>query len=79
LCYYIQGKSYPYASRDEIIETMPVLKNKFLKYAAYADATIGDIFTKEQMKGALELKVQTLKNSILENKGNGKLILKELR
>ncbi|WP_183564094.1 VCBS repeat-containing protein [Mucilaginibacter sp. SP1R1] len=78
LCYFLQGKSYPYASRDEIIETMPVLKRKFLKYAVYADATIGDIFTKEQMKGALELKVHTLKNSILENKGNGKFTLKEL-
>jgi hypothetical protein len=78
LCYYIQGKSYPYASKDELTETMPVLKKKFLKYATYSDATIKDIFTEEQMKRALELKVHTLKNSILENKGNGKLILKEL-
>jgi hypothetical protein len=78
LCYYIQGKSYPYASRDELVETIPVLKKKFLKYSTYADATIRDVFTPEQMRGAQQLSVHTLKNSILENKGNGKFILKEL-
>lgn len=78
LCYYIQGKSYPYASRDEMVETMPVLKKKFLRYTTYADATINDIFTEQQMKGALHLEAHTLKNAVLENKGNGKFILKEL-
>ena len=78
LCYYIQGVNYPYASRDEITELMPILKKKFLHYADYATATPKDIFTKKQEIGMLELKVQTLKNSWLENNGNGKLELKEL-
>lgn len=78
LCYYIQDVNYPYPSRDELVELMPVLKKKFLRYASYADATMKDIFTEEQMKGMKELKVQTLKNSFLENRGNGKFVLKEL-
>lgn len=29
LCYYIQGTNYPYPSRNEILEDMPILKKKF--------------------------------------------------
>ncbi len=78
LCYYIQGVSYPYASRDELTELIPALKKKFLRYASYADATMKDIFTEEQMKGMLDLKAYTVKNSFLENRGNGKFLLREL-
>jgi hypothetical protein len=78
LNYFIQGKSYPYPSRDELSEVMPQLKKKFLRYASYANATIDEVFTPEQMKGMKELKVQQLKNCILENVGNSKLLLKEL-
>lgn len=78
LCYYIQGKSYPYASRDEIAAPMPVLKKKFRDYDSYAKAEMKDIFTAEQSKGMHELPVYHLKNSWIENKGGGKLALREL-
>lgn len=78
LCYYIQGQSYPYASKNEITEDMPVLKKKFLYYKDYATAHLTDIFTKEQMQGMMELKVNELKNCWLENTGKGKLLLHEL-
>ena len=78
LCYYIQGVSYPYASRDELVEPMPVLKKKFLRYADYATATVKDIFTPEQLKGMEVSYVHTVKNCWLQNQGNGKFILKEL-
>lgn len=78
LCYYIQGVNYPYASRDELLETMPVLKKKFLKYASYADAALENIFTPEQLKGLQELKVQQLKNCLLKNEGNGKFTMQVL-
>lgn len=78
LCYYIQGVSYPYASRDEIAEPMPGLKKKFLRYATYATTTVKDIFSAEQLKGMKELYVHTVKNCWLQNQGNGKFIVKEL-
>ncbi|MEO6547882.1 MAG: VCBS repeat-containing protein [Ferruginibacter sp.] len=77
LCYYIQGKSYPYASKNEITEDMPGLKKKFLYYADYASAQLTDIFTAAQMNGMVELKATQLKNCWLENAG-GKLVLHEL-
>ena len=45
ISYFIQGKSYPMPSRDELLDQAPSLKIKFPTYKAYADATINDIFT----------------------------------
>ena len=78
LCYYIKGTSYPYASRNEMLDEMPLLKKKFLYYKDYAVAKLNDIFTADQMQGMTELKANELKNCWLENTGNGKLVLHEL-
>ena len=78
LCYYIQGQSYPYASKNELTEDMPGLKKKFLYYKDYATAQFTDIFTPEQILGMKELKAMQLKNCWLENTGTGKLVLHEL-
>jgi hypothetical protein len=52
LCYYIQGTSYPLASRDELLDQIPALKKKYVKYADYADVTLDDIFSKPQREKA---------------------------
>ena len=78
LCYYIKGTNYPYASRNEMLDEMPLLKKKFLYYKDYAVAKLNDIFTADQMQGMTELKANELKNCWLENTGNGKLVLHEL-
>ena len=75
LCYYVQGRNYPYASRNELLEDMPALKKKFFYYRDYAAAGIGDLFTPEQQKGMVELKAEVLKNCWLENTGQGRLVL----
>ena len=76
--YYIGNKSYPYASRNELLEDMPMLKSKFFYYKDYAAADLNTIFTSEQQKGKLELKANELQNCWLENTGNGKLLLHPL-
>lgn len=75
---YIQGESYPYASRNEIVEDMPALKKKYLFYHDYAKARFNDMFTPSQLQGVRESKAKELKNCWLENTGNGKLVLHEL-
>ncbi|MBT1698731.1 VCBS repeat-containing protein [Fulvivirgaceae bacterium PWU4] len=77
LCYYIQGNSYPMASRDELLDQVTPLRKKFIKYADYADATVDNILTKEQLASAAVLKVVTLQSSWLENTG-GRFSLKAL-
>lgn len=76
-CYYIDGVSYPAASRDDLMDQLPSLKNKFLEYHKYANATIKDLFTSEQLKDVKELKAEILETVYLENTENS-FKLKEL-
>ncbi|MCW3106563.1 MAG: ASPIC/UnbV domain protein, partial [Segetibacter sp.] len=70
LCYYINGVSYPAASRDDITDQLPGLKKKFLAYKDYANATIHDLFTEDQLKDAAVLKAETMQTVYLENLGS---------
>ena len=69
-CYYIDGKSYPAISRDDLTDQLPFLKKKFLKYSDYSNATITDLFTPEQLKDAGLLKASEMRTLYLENKAN---------
>jgi hypothetical protein len=78
LCYYINGVSYPAASRDDLTEQLPGLKKKFLEYKDYANATINDIFTPDQLKDAGILKAETMQTVYLENQGSKGFSLHQL-
>ena len=78
MCYYINGISYPMASKDDLTDQLPFLRNKFLEYSSYADATINDIFSKDQLKDADSLKAEMMQTVYLENKGKNGFILKPL-
>ena len=69
-CYYINGTSYPAASRDDLTDQLPGLKKKFLEYKDYANATINDVFTQDQLKDAGMLKAETMQTVYLENQGS---------
>ncbi len=66
LCFYIQHKSYPYVSRDELLDQMSNMRTRFPDYKSYADAKITDIFTEEEMKGAKHLKATDLGTTCFE-------------
>jgi len=70
LTYYIKGKSYPYASRDELLRELPALQKKFSRYADYADAQIEDILTPEQLSKAGVARINQLSSVVLHNDGN---------
>jgi hypothetical protein len=74
LCYYIQGKSYPMASRDEITDQMVSLRQKFPTYDSYADAALEDILTEDQLKNAKILSANFLQTAWFENV-NGKFVM----
>ncbi len=69
LSYYIQGKSYPMATRDELIDQVPSMKSKFPTYAAYADATVRDFFPPEQWEKAIHLSAEEFRSGVFINKG----------
>ena len=70
VCYYIDGKSYPMASKDELLDEIPSLKKKYIKYSDYADATIDDIFSKDQISNAKVYTCNQFASGILFNNGN---------
>lgn len=77
LCQYINGVSYPFMSRDELLDQMYGMRSKFTDYASFAEAEINDIFSKEQLEKAAVLEVNELSTIYLENTG-GQLKVHEL-
>lgn len=78
LCYYIGGVSYPLFSRDDLTDQLPLLKKKFIEYKEYANATINDVFTKEELTDAGVLKAEIMQTIYLENQGSKGFVKKEL-
>ena len=71
-------KEFPAQTRDDQVEQIPLLKKRFLTYKEFAEATISDIFTKDELKDALKLQANNFENSYIENLGNGKFKLHAL-
>ena len=71
-------KEYPAQTRDDAVKQMIGMRSKFQNYKLYADATIDQLFTKEQLKGALSLKANNLKSSYIRNDRNNKFSLQQL-
>jgi hypothetical protein len=70
MCYFLQGKSYPFYSKDDLQTQLPFIKKKYHTYESYANQTITDIFSPEELKNALILKASLFTSSCLENLGN---------
>jgi len=77
-CYYIKGVSYPSESRNDLIEQLPMLRKKFSDYKTYAEATINDIFSQEQLSDAARLSAEILSTIYLQNDGDSGFTIKEL-
>ncbi len=77
LCFYIQGKCYPFVSRDELLDEIYSLRKKFTSYQSYANACMEDIFSADDLKDAEHLKATWLKTTFFRNQ-NGKFVPEEL-
>ena len=78
LCFYIQGKSYPFLTRDELVNQISGMSTKFPNYKSYADAGLKDIFTEEQLKGAKHLEANELATCYFERGTDGRFHKKSL-
>jgi hypothetical protein len=72
LCFYIKGKTYPYVSRDEMLDQMSIMRTRYSDYKSYADGTISDIFTADELKGAVNLKANYLKTALFISNDKGR-------
>jgi hypothetical protein len=69
ISYFIQDKSYPLPTRDELLDQVPSLKTKFPNYAAYSTATVRDLFTAEQFDKATHLQAEEFRSGVFINDG----------
>ena len=67
LATYENGKLYPLSTKKEMTAQLPYLLKKYLKYEDYADQTIGDIFTKEQLANSIQLTVEQTASMVFWN------------
>ena len=70
ICMYNGDQPYPLALRHNLVMQIPQLKKKYLKYEAYKEQTIHDIFTEEELEGSVIHQVTLLESVVLLNKGN---------
>jgi hypothetical protein len=78
LCTFIQAQSYPYLTRDELLEQVPTKRPKFTSYESYSNAKLTDIFGEDELKDAKKLEVNYLKTVLLVQNKEGKFEEKPL-
>jgi len=75
---YNGDSSYPMALRHDLVNVLPYLKKKYLKYENYKKQTIEDIFSKEQLSKAIKLDAYEMRSSVIINNKNGTFTLRPL-
>jgi hypothetical protein len=68
-------KEFPAVGREDMLKEMISVKKRFTNYKSYATATMDDILTPEQRKGALRLKSNISQSCYLRNDGKGKFTI----
>ncbi|MBD3630098.1 VCBS repeat-containing protein [Cyclobacterium sp.] len=68
LSFYIEGVSYPYLTRDELLDQISMMRTRFNDYASFAEAKLENIFSKNELEGAGYLKANFLETSLFINR-----------
>ncbi len=66
----VNNKVYPSLDMDELMSQLPVLKRKYVYYKDYAGATMGDLFSEEQLEQSIKLSLNTLESKLYLLKDN---------
>ena len=73
------GRSlYPIHFWDELNSQSPKFRNKYNRYEHYSLATIDQLLSADDLKGALILEANNMSSSFIENLGNGKFAMRSL-
>ncbi len=70
--------AFPLHAKDDFVSQFLRVRRQFPTYEKYGKATISDIFSPEDLAGALVLEATTMTSSYIENQGGGKLALSAL-
>jgi hypothetical protein len=70
LSYYVDGISYPFPSRNELLTQLNTLRRKFPDYSSYANAKLTDVFSPEDLASATILTATELRTVLFINSGS---------
>ena len=71
-------REYTALNRDDIVNQLPGLRKQFPSYKDFANASIAQLFTTQQLQGAYTLQANNLKSCFIKNLGNGKFEMHSL-
>ncbi|MEO6287049.1 MAG: VCBS repeat-containing protein [Dyadobacter sp.] len=70
-----EPKEFPMHGREDLIKQMNSFKKKYGNFKSFAGATMEELLSVDQRKGAIRLKANMLQSCFLQNEGNGKFTL----
>jgi ASPIC and UnbV/FG-GAP-like repeat len=70
-----EKKEFPAQGRDDLLKQITAMRKKFPTYRSYALATMDQVLTDKDRKGALILEANDFQTALLRNDGNGKFTL----
>lgn len=65
------GRHVPFTLKHQLEQQVPSIKKRFLKYSAYNDKFMEDIFTPQELKNAIMQELNFLTSAVMLNKGAG--------
>ncbi len=78
ICFHIQGTSYPYVTRKELIAQIPRMEEKFPTFESYSNATIRHVFTSPELQDAGHLRANHATTSYFEQNAEGVFVERSL-
>lgn len=78
LGYYHDGVQYPLRGKQCSSEQIPAIKVKFKDYNTFAEASLEEVYTAQDLENSLHYQAWNFASSYIENQGDGKFVLRNL-
>ena len=77
-CFYIQGKSWPYLTREELLSQLGQFRRIYTNYKSYSTVAIGDLFPEQELSKATRLSINCMETSLLLSNAAGQYDMRAL-
>jgi len=75
---YVKGVLRAVATRDDLVDQIPYMRDRFTTYKKYGEASLQEIFTDAELKDAIKLTATYFATCYMENQGDGKFTVHAL-
>lgn len=70
MTYYLEGKEYPFATKDQLSKQLNFLKKKFTSYTSFSGTTLEKLLIPERLKAAEVKSANNFQSVYIENLGD---------